>query len=147
MESIVFIDSEITNEGAIADLGAVKETAQFHSVSKHEFSEFVKGCDFVCGHNIIHHDLKYISGLFNEDGTTKKYIKTWSLADREGNDYIGFQYNGTYGWHGSWAYWSTSNSYPVSIKSGLFGVDFGYNNNYASGGPFSNVTFRPVIWN
>ena len=26
MESIVFIDSEITNEGAIADLGAVKET-------------------------------------------------------------------------------------------------------------------------
>ena len=60
MESIVFIDSEITNEGAIADLGAAKETAQFHSANKQEFSEFVKGCDFVCGHNIIHHDLKYI---------------------------------------------------------------------------------------
>lgn len=79
MESIVFIDSEITNEGAIADLGAAKETAQFHSANKQEFSEFVKGCDFVCGHNIIHHDLKYISGLFNENNAPN-YIDTLYLS-------------------------------------------------------------------
>lgn len=65
MKSIVFIDSEITKEGVIADLGAVKETAQFHSNNKQGFSDFVKESNFVCGHNIIHHDLKYISGLFS----------------------------------------------------------------------------------
>lgn len=89
----------------------------------------------------------YLSGLFNEDGTTKKYIKTWNLADREGNNFVGFQYNGTFGWHGSWTYWGNSNSYPVSVKSGLFGVIFGNYIFYTSGAPFSNVTFRPVIWN
>ena len=79
MESIVFIDSEITNEGAIADLGAVKETAQFHSANKQEFSEFVKGSNFVCGHNIIHHDLKYINGLFNSNNAPN-YIDTLYLS-------------------------------------------------------------------
>ncbi len=90
----------------------------------------------------------FVSGLFNEDGTTKKYVKTWNLADREGNNYVGFKNNGTYGWYGAWTWWGNSNSYPVSIKSGLFGVLFGRNNYYcASGAPYNNVTFRPVIWN
>ncbi|MBO5067597.1 MAG: DEAD/DEAH box helicase, partial [Clostridia bacterium] len=79
MESIVFIDSEITNEGAIADLGAVKETAQFHSANKQEFSEFVKGSEFVCGHNIIHHDMKYIGELFDVKNAPN-YIDTLYLS-------------------------------------------------------------------
>lgn len=79
MESIIFIDSEITNEGAIADLGAVQETAQFHSANKQEFFEFIKGADFVCGHNIIHHDLKYIDGLINAN-ITPNYIDTLYLS-------------------------------------------------------------------
>lgn len=77
--AIVFIDSEITNEGIIADLGAVKETAQFHSANKQEFSEFVKDSDFVCGHNIIHHDLKYLNGLFNAN-SPQNYIDTLYLS-------------------------------------------------------------------
>ncbi len=93
----------------------------------------------------------YVSGLFNEDGTTKKYIKTWNLADREENDFVGFQHNGTYGWHGSSTFWEASNSYPVSIKNGLFGVNFGIHiggtSVGASGAPYNNITFRPVIWN
>ena len=79
MESIVFIDSEITNEGAIADLGAVKETTQFHSANKQEFSEFVKGSEFVCGHNIIHHDMKYIGELFDVKNAPN-YIDTLYLS-------------------------------------------------------------------
>lgn len=69
MESIVFVDSEITKDGAIADLGAIKDNAQFHSANKQKFSDFVNGTDFVCGHNIIHHDLKYIGELFNKDSS------------------------------------------------------------------------------
>lgn len=66
MKSIVFIDSEISAEsGSVLDLGAVKPNhAQFHSASARDFVGFVSGCDFVCGHNIIAHDLKYISSVF-----------------------------------------------------------------------------------
>ena len=93
----------------------------------------------------------YVSGLFNEDGSVKKYIKQWSPTRAETN-FVGFldsSSNGTFGWMGSGAYWSTSTLYPVSIKSGLFGVDIGNSAwpGNTSGGAFSNVTFRPVIWN
>lgn len=93
----------------------------------------------------------YISGLFNEDGSVKKYIKQWSTTRAETN-FVGFQDSsaqGTYGWMGGTTWWGTSTSYPVSIKNGLFGVDIGnYGYGYeTSGGAFSNVTFRPVIWN
>lgn len=92
----------------------------------------------------------YISGLFNEDGSVKKYIKQWSTTRAETN-FVGFQDSsaqGTYGWMGGTTWWGTSTSYPVSIKNGLFGVGIGYGNIiYTSGGAFSNVTFRPVIWN
>lgn len=90
----------------------------------------------------------YISGLFNEDGSVKKYIKQWSTTRAETN-FVGFQDSsaqGTYGWMGGTTWWGTSTSYPVSIKNGLFGVYIGGFNG-ASGGAFSNVTFRPVIWN
>lgn len=90
----------------------------------------------------------YISGLFNEDGSVKKYIKQWSTTRAETN-FVGFQDSsaqGTYGWMGGTTWWGTSTSYPVSIKNGLFGVNIG-SYNFTSGGAFSNVTFRPVIWN
>lgn len=67
MNTIVFIDSEIsTDNGSILDLGAVKTNhTQFHSTSTRDFVKFVSGCDFICGHNIIAHDLKYISKVFD----------------------------------------------------------------------------------
>lgn len=79
MESIVFIDSEITNEGVTVDLGAIKENKQFHSADKQDFSDFVKDIRFVCGHNIIHHDLKYIGELFDKNNTPD-YIDTLYLS-------------------------------------------------------------------
>lgn len=94
----------------------------------------------------------YISGLFNEDGSVKKYIKQWSTTRAETN-FVGFQDSsaqGTYGWMGGTTWWGTSTSYPVSIKSGLFGVNIGkhvYANDGTSGGASIGVTFRPVIWN
>lgn len=94
----------------------------------------------------------YISGLFNDDGSVKKYIRQWTSTRAETN-FVGFldsdsSSKGTYGWMGGTTYWGSSNSYPVSIKNGLFGVVFGDGSNYySSGGAFSNVTFRPVIWN
>lgn len=91
----------------------------------------------------------YVSGLFNDDGSVKKYIRQWTSTRAETN-FVGFldsSSNGTYGWMGGNTYWGSSNSYPVSIKNGLFGVLVGAGNSSTSGGAFSNVTFRPVIWN
>ena len=58
---IVFIDTEVSPQTKkVADYGAVREDgAVMHTHSKADFDAFVSGCDTVCGHNIIRHDLKY----------------------------------------------------------------------------------------
>ena len=96
----------------------------------------------------------YISGLFNEDGSVKKYIKQWSTTRAETN-FVGFKESvfARYLWlDGGITVWGTSTSNPVSIKNGLFGIGIGSgtyisHGRQASGGAFNDVTFRPVIWN
>ncbi|MGI6623239.1 MAG: RecQ family ATP-dependent DNA helicase [Acetivibrionales bacterium] len=58
---IVFIDSEIgADDKKIYDLGAVRnDGATFHSASVHDFLDFISNAKFICGHNIIHHDLVF----------------------------------------------------------------------------------------
>lgn len=94
----------------------------------------------------------YIYGLFNEDGSIKKYVrKEWNLEDRENNNYVGFKINnGTYGWLGAdKAHWGNSNRFPVSMKYGLFGLTLGTTFGAVDGSGMngSEITFRPVIWN
>ena len=57
-----FIDVEVgMKDHKIHDIGALKwDRAIFHSADKGELLVFLKDVDFVCGHNIIHHDAKYI---------------------------------------------------------------------------------------
>ena len=58
---VVFIDTEVNPQTKkVADYGAVKDDGTvMHTHSKADFDAFVSGCDTVCGHNIIKHDLKY----------------------------------------------------------------------------------------
>lgn len=62
-QSVVFIDAEIgVMDHKIYDLGAVSdEHGYFHSAVIRDFIEFIEKHEYVCGHNIIHHDLKYIN--------------------------------------------------------------------------------------
>ncbi|HMH24940.1 MAG TPA: RecQ family ATP-dependent DNA helicase [Puia sp.] len=62
MNSIAFIDTEIELKSQkILDLGSVRsDGSTFHSSSMKEFIDFIKGTIFICGHNILNHDLKYI---------------------------------------------------------------------------------------
>ncbi len=47
----------------IHDIGAIRwDGAVFHSANKREFMSFIKNVEFVCGHNIINHDAKYLFG-------------------------------------------------------------------------------------
>ena len=68
-KSVVFIDAEIGLEDKkIHDLGAMKDDrTYFHSASIRDFFSFISGADFLCGHNIVHHDLKYIRAATEDD--------------------------------------------------------------------------------
>ena len=70
MNSIVFIDAEIDPRShKIIDIGGIKNNeSSFHSGSLDGFIYFIKGTRFICGHNIINHDIKYIRGAVNEAG-------------------------------------------------------------------------------
>ena len=59
-----FIDVEVgMKDHRIHDIGALRwDRAIFHSANKREVLEFLNEVDFVCGHNIIHHDAKYLFG-------------------------------------------------------------------------------------
>jgi ATP-dependent DNA helicase RecQ len=61
--TIVFADTEIDPQsGRILDIGSIKDNKDiFHSGSAAGFTEFLKGSRFLGGHNIINHDLNYIS--------------------------------------------------------------------------------------
>lgn len=69
-----FVDAEVgVRDHKVHDIGALRyDNAQFHDSSQNGLFRFLNGVDFVCGHNIIHHDSKY---LF-EDRKTQ-----WLLVD------------------------------------------------------------------
>jgi len=62
MKAITFFDTEIEPKSKkVLDIGGVKSDGNiFHSNSLKDFADFLKNTEFICGHNIIRHDLKYI---------------------------------------------------------------------------------------
>ena len=59
-----FVDVEVgVGDGRIHDIGAVRsDGAVFHSADRRGLIAFLADADFVCGHNIVHHDAKYLFG-------------------------------------------------------------------------------------
>lgn len=62
MKKITFIDTEIDpNSKQILDIGSIKSDGNFfHKSSFIDFIHFVHDSEYICGHNIFKHDLKYI---------------------------------------------------------------------------------------
>ncbi|MDD3490438.1 MAG: RecQ family ATP-dependent DNA helicase [Paludibacter sp.] len=62
MNSIAFIDTEIDPKTRkVLDIGSIKSDGNtFHKASLSEFIQFLNGTEYICGHNILNHDLKYI---------------------------------------------------------------------------------------
>lgn len=56
------VDIEIgINDHKIHDIGALRyDGAIYHKTSKEELFTFLRDTDYLCGHNIIHHDAKYL---------------------------------------------------------------------------------------
>jgi len=68
MKTIAFIDTEVSLETKrIVDYGAIKSSGEMlHDSSLNAFKTFINRTDFICGHNIIHHDLKYVQASLGD---------------------------------------------------------------------------------
>lgn len=62
--SYAFVDVEIgVKNHKIQDIGALRyDGATLHKNSKADLQAFLRHIDFLCGHNIVHHDAKYLFG-------------------------------------------------------------------------------------
>lgn len=62
---ICFFDTEVgVQDKKIYDIGAIKnDGTNFHSSVIKDFFLFCQNSKYLCGHNIIHHDLKYLKKL------------------------------------------------------------------------------------
>lgn len=58
--AIVDVEIGLTDH-RIHDIGALRyDGAIFHKASKEELQPFLERVEYLCGHNIIHHDAKYL---------------------------------------------------------------------------------------
>ena len=76
MNSIAFIDTEIEPKSRkILDIGSIKgDGSLFHKPSVIEFTQFLNGTQFICGHNIFNHDIKYIGKALTDAGINASNI-------------------------------------------------------------------------
>lgn len=59
--SIVFIDIEVNEKNKVVDYGAyIPPNLRFHG-NRENFRLFIKGNEYICGHNALMHDVKYLS--------------------------------------------------------------------------------------
>jgi len=76
LTSIAFIDTEIEPKiGKILDIGSIKsDGSSFHSDSIADFIRFLRGSEYICGHNIFNHDLKYIQNALDSAGIDHSHV-------------------------------------------------------------------------
>lgn len=63
MRHLVFIDLEVNPQTRkVLDFGATDANGEsVHTAQQIDFENFIADCDFICGHNICHHDSNYFS--------------------------------------------------------------------------------------
>ena len=80
-KSVVFFDTEIgVDDKKIHDIGAVRsDKGSLHTASVSDFCTFAQGAEFLCGHNVVHHDMKYLASV-TDVRMPKKIIDTLYLS-------------------------------------------------------------------
>ncbi|MES2810431.1 MAG: RecQ family ATP-dependent DNA helicase [Bacteroidota bacterium] len=76
MKTIAFIDTEIAPKTKrVEDIGAIRyDGAKFHKNSGAELTEFLKEVEYICGHFITQHDVKYIGNWIEKAGISSENI-------------------------------------------------------------------------
>ncbi len=82
MKKIAFIDTEVEAKSQqILDIGGVSNDGmKFHSKSMSVLLAFINQNEFICGHNIINHDLKFIAKATDINVSKIKAIDTLFLS-------------------------------------------------------------------
>lgn len=83
MKSIAFFDLEVQEKtGKVLDYGAVyPDGRSLHTGKRNEFVSFIKDADYLCGHNIIKHDIRFIAEDLEQSGKCNdNYIDTLLLS-------------------------------------------------------------------
>jgi ATP-dependent DNA helicase RecQ len=82
MRTISFFDLETNfHNGHILDIGCVRwDDSIYHNKSILQFIDFIKDSDFVCGHNILNHDLQYIHKALGNSSFGTQAIDTLYLS-------------------------------------------------------------------
>jgi ATP-dependent DNA helicase RecQ len=82
MNSIVFIDTEIdVKSKRILDIGSItNKDERFHSNSLSDFIKIINSSEFVCGHNILNHDLPCLQNSSEIDFSGSYIIDTLYLS-------------------------------------------------------------------
>ena len=75
-----FVDAEVgMKDNKVHDIGSLRhDGALFHNANKAELAAFLQDVDYVCGHNIVHHDAKY---LFDQPPFSAAQKSQWLLVD------------------------------------------------------------------
>lgn len=81
MNKLLFFDTETTEDGKhLKDIGAVSDDgSSIHTPNRNTFASFAEDYDYLCGHNIISHDLKYVEAELQRTGK-HYYIDTLYLS-------------------------------------------------------------------
>lgn len=97
-QDIVFVDTEVNpTKKIVEDIGAVRAVTpvasvngtKFRSSNLYELEKFLKDATYVCGHNIINFDLKYIMPQVEQAGVRSiidtLYLSALLFPQREWN--------------------------------------------------------------
>lgn len=79
MTPIAFFDIEVgSTSKQLLDIGCIlSDDSEFHKNQPKEFEKFIEKSDFICGHNILSHDLLYLQKYFgNAEWGVDKAIDT-----------------------------------------------------------------------
>ncbi|MBW7845566.1 MAG: RecQ family ATP-dependent DNA helicase [Bacteroidia bacterium] len=83
MNKIAYIDIEVNPaNNKILDIGSIKnDGSTFHKTSVIDLLQFLNDVQYICGHNILNHDLKYIGNELNSIGiNSENFIDTLFLS-------------------------------------------------------------------
>ena len=61
---ILYLDIETSKDGKIKDIGALLDIQEFHERNFEKLKEWIDQAEYICGHNIIAHDIPILSKTF-----------------------------------------------------------------------------------
>lgn len=81
INKILYIDIETNKEGKIKDVGAIFNGQELHESQLTKIEKWISQADYICGHNIVAHDIPFLEEVLGYDiFRNKKIIDTllWS---------------------------------------------------------------------